>query len=461
MAASPKKPKSSEPKGTQRSQVQQIDELKLPKRSFNRRSIYMGENVFCWLKTNEGTVRTEVIDLSSRGTAVIKQKKPVINLRKGMVVTAEFNHNNPMRFEVKGKITNITNVRYGGKDHQRIGIHFAMHTCADIEEFAANIKLPTFPAKSYIRPQVSCVDPFFFNEVILFQLLSFTKEGMVLVVSARNKTILPHQPLELEVYLPGHGLFYVPSRCSDLFCETSENRYRIYVTYEAPLKEFLDAISEYLVMFSGGLTPKRLRKAGFTMGNMAGAIAIHYPNNSTIEEPKLRSSVISPPARGARTSKPDFTRVVRCKLGPLVAAQLGLLFVEGDSARSRFVQDGHKVKDPVIKGRHVELIDFFAHDEASLVDFLIPLLTHVVRIAFQAQMRFLVIEASAPILAVLRKLGFRDMDSRVRKGNQGTLWHLMVLDVSKAISNEGAFLPGKLWTKVYRDLSKYLRRQAT
>ena len=213
---SEKNRKNSGEKGNTNS-IDQIDKLQLPKRKDRRRNIYLGEQVLCCLHFDELETHVNIIDLSSRGLAVVEtQKKGSLPCVEGQEVFLEFKKGTNHPFRVKGIVGSVTQVTFNRIPYERIGIAFSIRACKNVDEYLNAVPDTIVPCRSVVRPQASCLDPFFFDELVLFQVNGFSPHGVDLLVSARCKTVLPHQPIAIDFYIPGRGRFLVDVNNSEI-----------------------------------------------------------------------------------------------------------------------------------------------------------------------------------------------------------------------------------------------------
>ena len=457
--ANPQKKKPSGSGG-----IRQIEGLQLPKRSEKRRAVYLGEHIRCTLIGSNWKTQVDVVDLSHRGTAVVDVKAAkALASRAGEKVQLVFRSGQKGSYTVKGEIVNQVPVRLGDKSYARFGVRFHHQNLASIDAYRAELPKSYTPCKGYVRPQAYARDPFFYDEVILFQVNGFTNDGIELIVSARCKSLIPGQVVVIAIHLPGRGTFNVQVENSELFFRgRGDNRYRIYATFRDPPADFLHAVAEHLVMFGPDVTPKGLRKLGFAVGNLANAIEVNHASlgDDFFENHGFVVTELASPT-GMPVKRRAHSRRFTCKLGPHVVASCQLVFVEGKHKRSALVAAGYELPDKLLTAGHVELVDLLVSREAALVDYLIPLLQQIVRVTAQSQSEYILVECSAKIIEVLKKIGFQPLaktKDRPKKSGERERRHLMVLAVQKVIANNPSVLPLNIWDKIYKRLFDYLQK---
>lgn len=450
-----------------RNSIDQIEQLQLPKRMEKRRRVYLGEQILCWISFDSLEAQVDVIDLSSRGVALVETREkvkfpPVV----GQKIELVFDRGSADSFKIDGAISNIAKVSIRGNQYERIGIQFQLTPCKSFADFNHFVGEKVVACNSFIRPQASYKDPFFYNETVLFQVNGFTATGADLLVSARCKTLLPKQPLDLDFYFPGRGRFLIKVINSDLHFRTEDNRYRIYVHFDKPEKKFLEVMSEYLVMFADDAYPNALREQGFTVGDLSLAFEQSYaPVSDDIhDKEQLEAISLAPPIidLNEKSQRDLFSRTISCKLGPHFVATMGLFFCENQANPSMLAKVTHRIPTKILNHKHMELTDLYVSRKINLVDFLLPLLTNCVRIGVQSQAKHILLECTVQVKNILEKVGFNYENSKRKhldsKGNEQTLF-LMSLDIKTVLLNQDKTLSDAVWKQVYRDLFDFFKKQ--
>lgn len=447
--------------------IDDIENLLLPKRGGRRRSVYIGEKLYCRLTADNVDELVEIVDLSSGGLALVETSSSAeLPLVAGQSINLKFNQGLECPFEVKGTVSNLSDVSFSGTSYKRIGIRFDMKICKSEKDFLDQIPDRLFVCHGLIRPQAFCKDPFFYNEIVLFQVNGFSSGGCDLIVSARCKTILPSQPIEIDIYMPGRGRFLVNVINSSVQYKTNENQFRIFAKFDKPGKKFLDAVSEHLVMFVPDTLPNLLRDQGFRVGELSHAFDISYEliDDEVLSKENLEQGIISPAFKSKETKDEldAYARKISCKLGPNLAGILSLVFPGKDPDKSKFKRGGYEISDEITKGGYLELTDLYLNQGLLLVDILLPLLKNLVRITVQSGSRYLALECTTQIKPILEKIGFKDYGVPAkRKTADGSvkMLQLMMLDVKLALLNKNRFLPDNIWKSVYQELYLFFKKQ--
>ena len=94
---------SGDSKGSPNS-IDQIEQLQLPKRMEKRRTVYLGEQLSCWLRYEDFEIQVDAIDLSSRGIALVETwEKIEFPCAVGQKISLEFEKGLASRFTIDGQ----------------------------------------------------------------------------------------------------------------------------------------------------------------------------------------------------------------------------------------------------------------------------------------------------------------------------------------------------------------------
>ena len=431
--------------------IESIDSIPLSKRIESRRAIYIGEKVPVQVEWKNHRVSVDLFDLSPTGTSFLYEEK---SLEMKEELKIRFHRDTQMEYAVPGKIAHKTEQKIQGKSHTRYGVQFEAQYASSVEALLAEqSKDRCFLYKSPLRPHVFAYDPFFFQETLFFTVQGVFASGLLLGISTRCKSILPHSVLSLSSQVPGRSEFVVKGTVQPRFCFNRNMQFFIF-TYDHPPVELLHAISEHIVLFGADAIPQALRQGGFQVGKLDHAFHLMYTKIS----PDLgRKSQFSSAFLG--TKEPTWeahqrvaTRSLLCKLGPHVVGCMGLHFVKAGERAWLEEERGHESLPAWIKkSQYIEIIDFYMNDNAKLVDFFLSLLKQVVRIGAQSQSHVLLIECAPSFKNVLVRVGFEEVAAHQT--------HVMALPLEKLLQKDKKIVGDAVWNQMYRDLMIYLAKR--
>ncbi len=443
--------------------IDQIDSLQLPKRLESRRQIYVGEKIRCAIRYQQIKKSAEIIDMSSKGIAVIFPEDdtgmPEIT---DIPLSIDFTLGE-QSFSVPAILGNLSMIEVQERSYRRYGLIFKLQSFKDKEAFKETLGTSYIAMKGAIKPVAWCQDPFFFNEVIIFDILGVTNSGLELSYSARCKSLFPNRPIQLSICIPGKGLFVVAVTNSNMQAHVKSNSIQIFVSYENPSKPFLEALSQHLVMFGDKTSPKELKDKEFQVGDLSQAFALSFQSGpqDRIDQSTLTSCDFAPKSPNSANKLAPKGRRVTVRLGPTVAAKFTLAFTSKVEESPILSQDNHNIKVGSYK-RSLEIVDFQISQECSLVDMLIPLVQQLIRIAVQAQYQAIVLECTKKIKPVLLKIGFEELGSgsrRLKQGSEYELIHLMELNIKEAVLNSKKQIDEGIWKSIYQSLFVFLKDQ--
>ncbi len=423
--------------------IDQIENLNLPKRIERRRTIYVGEEIRAKIETKTHKLNMWVVDMSFRGVALVDS----ITTKTKSIKTGDSVKIDMDQFSMEGFITHITYVHFSEIPYLRFGVKFQMEIFDSIPSFHEKITPQPFPCKGVIKPQAYCLDPFFFNETILFGIHSFTPKGVELEVSARCKSILPGQKLDLVISMPGRGSYEV-SITTDIifFVPRNESRIRFYGKFITPPKSFLEAISEYILMFSQKTHLEELKNKGFALGNLSHALDLSFdqttPNPQSLN--LLYTHTLLGMPRKEKVTIPH-ARNISCHLGQEIVAKAMLVFVD-DSKNNPSILNSYGYSIP--SSKHLELIHLHILKGVQLTDFLMFFLIHIIRIGAQSSLETLFLEAQDPLWPILQRMGFRPLPIK----------NLYSISIPGVLLNQKKEVTPIIWDKIYKNLYRYLQK---
>ncbi|NRA67853.1 MAG: PilZ domain-containing protein [Pseudobacteriovorax sp.] len=428
-------------------------------RGERRRALYVGERVVCSILHEGENYHFEVVDISPQGLALVATRsKQALPFKKLDQVTLDFHKKSPS-WQVPGKIANMGTTTTQGQKRIRLGIQFDLHSWTTYGQFSDALGSELITCKSYIRPQISAKDPFFFKEIILFQCNGFTAEGIDLVASSRWKSILPGQIIELEIFIPGKDVFKITCKNSKNFYQSPwKDRFRIFLEYVSIPKMYSQAICEYLVMMHPSITPDSLRKLGFAPGNFDHACYLQKTTYSAKMFPpsEFRPSLLAKPV-GDVPKLNDIIKISRelsCKLGANQVAYFNLVFFNPEVDIDNLHAFQLNLPSEIVKKQHILITNLIVSKKALLSDFLIPMLQQIIRISAQAKAKNLLCEVDNGLVKIFKKIGFQIVNT----AKKDLPFKIMYLEINSVLNNQHLIIDNPTWNKIYKDINEFLGR---
>ena len=436
-------------------------------RNLIRRELEIGERVRSWLVYGNSRVRVKLIDISLGGLgAVTIDTSREIKFQVSDVIQVLFIRGEE-RYSISGEVVHVKQSSYHGKDSHQVGIQLKRDFVKDLATYQKRVGRPIVQCKTYIRPQISCDDPFYFLEHLYFQINGFSASGIDVVSSIRNNSLLPGQPLSSQLFVPGRGVFRLKAEVSNFIYRANSKRLHVFFKYKDLDKKMLEAVSEYLILFGSNITPKLLRSIGFPIGDLARAVQVTFQELSTrriLDEGMIRGVLGVPTLTRPNFDNQRFksvTKGVLCKLGPHSVARAEFGFVGSDLSKSKFLKIGHELPKRIQKKGHLEITNFFISPHALLSDFFMHFIQHAVRIAAQNGSSYVVVEAAQQLTPILKKIGFRPSGSSIRhKTREGrmVIFDLFDVKVENVLRNFEERVEPTIWEKVYKELNHFLAK---
>ena len=156
-----------------------------------KRSVYLGEGIKVNLKDldEKKSIHGEITSLSpwevNLYTLVQKQ---VIYPSKGESVKIFYTTEQKKTCYSVGRIIHVSEENINELKYKKIEIEFLYEVTDD--EVAKKNK--TYQIPETFAPHCWSEDPFFFQEKLIFKVKAIYSDGMILVTSARNKTLFPN-----------------------------------------------------------------------------------------------------------------------------------------------------------------------------------------------------------------------------------------------------------------------------
>lgn len=436
-------------------------------RTLQRRELDLGDRVRCWVVFGKNRVRIKLVDISLSGLGVVTtDPSRDIKFEEGDDVFILFVRGDD-KYQVHGEVVHI---RRSSSDRQRmcqVGIRLERNFLHSFEEYQRKVNKTILTCKTYIRPQIGCDDPFYFLEHLYFQINGFSSHGIDVVSSIRNCSLLPGQPLHMQLFVPGRGAFRLVAKVSEFLYRANSKRLHMFFEYQNVDKKMLEAISEYLLLFAEKVTTNRLRGIGFPIGDLARAIQVSFDSltpRKVIQEGLARGVLGIPTMPQPNFDDAEFaaqTKGIICKIGPGVAARADLTFVLEKQDRSKFRDMGHKIPKRIEGKRHVEITNFFISPKVVLSDFFMNFVQHTIRIAAQKQVQYVLVEAAQQLAPIIEKIGFRATGSTTKhftKSGREVVFELYDVRVENVLRNFDERVEPQIWNRVYSELNEFLAK---
>lgn len=121
-------------------------------------------------------------------------------------------------------------------------------------------------------------NPIKFNDFVYFKIVDFSRDGMQLTTSLRNKLLIPGMTLNSMVSLPLVGDISLSFKLQNVRIKGDVGKELLAVgaTLLQPTKHSLESISQYLLQFGSGVTPASLKAFGMAPKSIESAVEFGY-----------------------------------------------------------------------------------------------------------------------------------------------------------------------------------------
>lgn len=229
---------------------------------------------------NQGTtVSAQVIDLSSSGIGLCHQSFD--KTHTGQEV--EIRYTKTSRPLAKGVVRSFNSAHFSGQQQNRIGVEFIIQTGSP--HYKRPVRFPTNPL---FRPVAHGQHPFRFQHRLFFTAMDFSAAGVSLLGNDTNNLLIPGIRISLTFLIPTQKEFEQEVEIVNLRphnkyeLKESNNHFILGCQFVNPSKDFLSAISSYLLL-DHNVRPsiKDLLANGFIVDEIKPAITISYASDKT------------------------------------------------------------------------------------------------------------------------------------------------------------------------------------
>ncbi len=443
-----------------------------------RRCVYLGEGIKVYIKDMDEvrSIHGEITDISPWGCNIyIADQKLASYPKKSDTIKVYYNTKDKKTFTCKGRVVYVVSKVIDDIKYLRYGIEF-------INEYAlkpevANIKYYDIP--DIFSPHCWCEDPFFFQEKLIFKIKSLHSNGMVLMTSARNKTLLPNLELQLKVSIPALDEFIVNTKIAQVLNSNKQNekdKYYVHVNFETKNSKFLQVFVEYILFCGVEVTPKELRDNNLPVDIIENSLSHYYAMDKfdmekvyqlrkigLFEEiPKIISNEIAENEKNENNNPykdkfDDFSRQIICKVGKKPIACLRIIFNNHDKEKSELNEFAEAIPDWLWTKKYVEVSRFAWDKDYRESDVFINLIRQVVKIVIESGHTHVVTSAPEPLKPLFIKVGFQLLNVPWKKQYSEIKGKetLLFLDAKGILSGE---IPIEkfIWNKIYSRVANYL-----
>lgn len=387
-------------------------------------------------------LRGSIVNLSSIGAAVQLEVIPenlhddIRSCQRACKVLVKIGKG---RLEVSGYIRRVSTVRSKGKDVYQLGIEFEWGAGSELAQTKADDQVLLDPK---FQPQVSSVDLFNHNEILLFKLVGVVKDRLILSTSKSNKLLIPGQRLKVRISVLDLEGYLIPVVIKELeVFETRDTNYRIYVAFANEKRLIVEKISNYVLSFSNDATPKNLKDMGWMPVAIAKGLKFEYVvygSSSWKEVLDLRLNAAKSAGRWLDINDPTvmedrFDPIAKhfaIKLSGRIVGAARVVENEGDLSRSEHAGWGVDLPPWLQAKGFTECSRVCTDPNYRGSDVFLSILQHLGRMSMRSGEQYLLVNCVDSLVPIYMRFGAKPLGLRFTTPfMQGNMLNVLVIDV--------------------------------
>ncbi|KAB8039618.1 hypothetical protein GCL60_04995 [Silvanigrella paludirubra] len=431
-----------------------------------RRSVFIGEGIKIYIKDEDEarSIHGEITDISPWGSNIyIIDQKLSTYPKKGDTVKIYYETRNKKNSFCRGRVVYILENTIEEIKYLRYGIEFINDN--NLKSDIKNYEIPDI-----FSPHCWCEDPFFFHEKLIFKIKSIHSTGMILMTSARNKTLIPNLELQLKVSIPAGDEFFVNVKIEQTINSnkpSEKDKYYVHVKFENTNSKFLQVMVEYILFCGVEVTPKELRENNLPVDIIENSLSYYYALDKFDMEKviQLRKiglfETIKTDTENNDESYKDiydnYSRQVLCKVGKKPVACIRIIYNLRDKNKTEMNQFVNEVPEWLWSKKFVEISKFAWDKEYRESDVFINMIRQIVRIVIESGHTHIIANAPEPLKPLYTKVGFIALNYQWKEEFEESKAKesLLILDAKGILTGE-VLIEKFIWNKIYSRVSHYL-----
>ncbi|MDD9950849.1 MAG: PilZ domain-containing protein [Zetaproteobacteria bacterium] len=244
----------------EKSFIDQIDGLGLPKRNHSRRYISVREKLRCRLSFQGKSITADILDLSVFGLALsISTRAASVLPPPQATVQLSFDPHKATQFTMTATISHLE--RLGGNHHNllRLGVKFARKSVPSLQQLRSvkhqdSIDLDTLELRGHY------IDPSFFAEICILKFTCIHATGVEISLDNSTHGLIPHQTVQIVAALPGFGHITFSGRADDNVIYRDNQQTRVWIHYTEDGESFRSAIAAILLAMAPQTEVAQIKK---------------------------------------------------------------------------------------------------------------------------------------------------------------------------------------------------------
>jgi predicted GNAT family N-acyltransferase len=315
-------------------------------------------------------------------------------------------------------------------------------------------------------PTGIAANPVKFNDYIFFKISDFSSNGMQILTSLRNKTLVKGMVIDCTISLPMVGQTHLNFRIVNARTVVANGKEQLSLgcEYLDPRPDVLSAIGQYTLQFSEGADVVDLKKSGLKVISAAKAMTFGFVKSQNEYEDvlKLRHKAYSEAGKIDQTvdhfSTADIfdsrSRIITARFDKELVGSVRLMFHGADDTmeHEQFVQFPNSFP---AKHEIVEVTRVCTEAKFRSSDLFLQLMKQMALLIVQSKRRYMLGSATEKLIPAYVKLGFERTGIKYSHADLGNEEHeILLADIPLLLTGKGISLA--TWSSVYADVADYL-----
>lgn len=402
-------------------------------------------------------------DFSAEGIGLCHERFKADHVGKEISITL----GTQTKYSVAGIIQNHKEVPFGGSRINRVSVKFEGSNSATPLKRPRRFKCPTeFSAVAWGD------HPFRYNHKLFYTVHDFSANGVTLKGQGPKNLLIPGVKLLLHFMLPATGQFEVLVETTSIRTirhqdQTDSQNYYVGCTFVKPSRDFLVAVSSYLMLDTTiSIDITSLKENGFLLPELSPVLQFSYVNNDQEWNEVLKLRLRAAQKAGRWIGETDhnklqdeydqFARHVICKLHNKIVGAGRIVFNNKDKHRvehHKYMEIPRKIWD----AGFIETSRVCTDPDYRGASIFVGFLHHGARVAVQAGIPYVIMNCEDSLVPIYCRYGASEM------GIQFYTPFMKDKRLNILVCKPSDFLGGKdvgplYWYVAWRDLRNHLEK---
>ncbi len=380
------------------------------RRESKRITFYRGEFPDAVIEFGHKTYKADVYDLSTNGIGVLPREEIQGLDTPGTRVTIQFGTSK----KIEATLQKATQVKFSGSLRIKLGFQLSG------EHFDPAKNLEKFECQSSM-PMAYCDDPVAFNRTMVFNVTYFTSATMGLVTKDEDSGLYVGFCLDLKLMMPVRGEFALIGEVVSIV--RRNDSVLVHCVLVNASGQLQNAISEFLLMTTKGLTVKKLRTSGFKVNAIEKAYLFRYANTPAQMDAILRLRLKAAQKEGRWVGETDHeklrdnwdrhARQIICEVNGEIVCAARIVYNSGLKERSEHVSYNVDIPQWLWEAGFVEASRVCTDPDFRGSDMFFLTIQHLSKIVTQSGYGYLLLNCEDSLVPVYKKtVGVFDLKQR-------------------------------------------------